>query len=325
MSDMLSNGNGIVYGGGFPHSAKYRLSELSKRGVWRTRFAPAPTGHLHLGHLVNVVYVWGIARAYGGHVILRIEDHDRVRSKAEYEASILEDLDWLGVLPDTSRTSSFREGASYYRQSDNSERYERALRKLSLEHNVYPCSCSRKEIALAIGADQAKELCYPGICRTKAVSPSDTFARRVEIDRTPVLFDDLVKGPISQTPAYQCGDVLLRDRHNQYTYQFAVVVDDMDHRVDLVIRGEDLLESTGRQCLIAEMLGRSTAPLFLHHALIRHPDGSKLSKSFGDTGIRELRSAGRTPEQLLGAAALAAGLIPSYKPILSSELGALFV
>ena len=117
------------------------------------------------------------------------------------------------------------------------------------------------------------------------------------------------RGTVTQVPAEQCGDLLLRDRNGNWTYQFAVVVDDMRHGVDLVIRGEDLLSSTGRQIRLARMLGRERPPVFLHHPLIRKPDGAKLSKSSGDTGIAELREAGVRPEAVLGEAAWLTGLI----------------
>ena len=120
---------------------------------------------------------------------------------------------------------------------------------------------------------------------------------------------DLLAGPLEQTPAEQCGDLLLRDRDGHWTYQFAVTVDDLRQGVTLVIRGADLLSSTGRQVLLAEMLGRTTPPVFLHHPLIMGPRGEKLSKSARDTGVRELRAQGVGPEDVIGRAAAAIGLI----------------
>lgn len=121
-------------------------------------------------------------------------------------------------------------------------------------------------------------------------------------------FEDLRLGAIEQTPADQCGDVLMRDRLSQWTYQFAVVVDDLDQGVDLVIRGEDLLASTGRQIQMARLLGREIPARFVHHPLIKREDGAKLSKSNRDTGIRDLRASGLSADQVLGRASAALGL-----------------
>lgn len=129
---------------------------------------------------------------------------------------------------------------------------------------------------------------------------------------------------MAQAPARQCGDLLLRDRAGNWTYQLAVVVDDLRHEVDLVIRGEDLLPSTGRQILLGRMLGRERPPMFLHHPLIRKENGAKLSKSSGDTGVRELRATGATPEAVLGLAAWSTGLLARAKPISAGELASLF-
>jgi glutamyl/glutaminyl-tRNA synthetase len=125
-------------------------------------------------------------------------------------------------------------------------------------------------------------------------------------------------------PAAQCGDLLLRDRLGQWTYQFAVVADDLRHGIDLVVRGEDLVESTGRQLLLARLLGRAAPAVFLHHPLIRKPGGEKLSKSSGDTGIRELRSAGVVPSAVLGRAAFLTGLRATDAPLAPGELANLF-
>ena len=137
-------------------------------------------------------------------------------------------------------------------------------------------------------------------------------------------FTDVRLREITQMPARQCGDLLLRDRTGNWTYQFAVVVDDLRHEVDLVIRGEDLLSSTGRQIMLGRMLGRERPPLFLHHPLIRNERGAKLSKSSGDTGVRELRGAGATPEAVLGDAAWRTGLLDRPRPLAAGELAALF-
>ena len=266
---------------------------LPARG-WRTRFAPAPTGYLHLGHLVNALHVWGIARAFGGTVVLRIEDHDRTRCRPEYERALLDDLEWLGFAPDVYDVPSFRADAEAHpaRQSNQESRYRAALDHLSARGLVYPCRCTRRDIAQVVPHRPGEEPRYPGTCRQAGVPPQDTFARRLWLDDTTWAFDDLRLGPLSQIPQQQCGDVLVRDRHAQWTYQFAVVVDDMAHDIDVVIRGEDLLASTGRQLQVASLLGRTCDIRFLHHTLLVHPDGSKLSKATHDTSLQEMRAGG---------------------------------
>ena len=291
---------------------------------WRTRFAPAPTGSLHLGHAVNAIYVWGLARAFGGQVILRIEDHDRARSRPEYELGILDDLDWLGLTPDIGSTEAFRSGAHPQRQSDNAARYEAALTQLDGVGLVYACDCSRRDIAQEVPDIFGEEMRYTGRCRAGGVDRATVKARRVYLSPGAESFDDLRLGPQSQAPATQCGDLLVRDRVGQWTYQFAVVVDDMEQDVDVVIRGEDLLQSTGRQIRLGRLLGRDRPPTFLHHPLVLKPDGSKLSKSAGDTGIRELREGGATPADVLGRAAALAGLVESPRALRASDLRSLF-
>ena len=266
-----------------------------------TRFAPAPTGHLHIGHVVNALHVWGIARAHRGRVLLRIEDHDGQRSRREYEASILEDLDWLGFVADEPPV----------RQSERGAIYERALARLRGQGLVYACECSRSDVVQAFRpasptSAPPQELWYPGTCANKGLAETPGRGIRVRLPRSEEHFDDLRLGPQMQVPADQCGDLLVRDRHGYWTYQFAATVDDMEQGITLVIRGMDLLQSTGRQIQLARMLGRSEPPAFYHHALVMKSADQKLSKSDRDTGIREMRAAGLTPEAVLKQARNAA-------------------
>ena len=290
---------------------------------WRTRFAPAPTGYLHLGHVVNAIHVWGMARAHHGLVVLRVEDHDRTRCRAVYERALLDDLDWLGFFPDVAPTSAFRAGATPHRQSDNDWRYAAAITALELRDRVYTCRCSRGDIARLVPDVANEEMRYPGTCRDLELPPDASMQRRVILDDEPERFFDLRVGPQEQRPAQQCGDLLVRDRLGQWTYQFAVTVDDLEDKIDLVIRGEDLLPSTGRQRALARLLGRKKSALFLHHPLIRKPGGEKLSKSAGDSGVRDLRRAGLTPAEVIGRAAKAAGLIENGS-LAAEDVGALF-
>ncbi|HEX7087689.1 MAG TPA: glutamate--tRNA ligase family protein [Vicinamibacterales bacterium] len=285
-----------------------------------TRFAPSPTGHLHLGHLVNAIYVWGAARASGGRVLLRIEDHDRERSRPEFERSILDDLAWLGLAADLPPVEAMAQDPAAARQSGRPERYEDALRRLEAQGLVYWCDCSRARIQRESGTSGG-ELRYDGRCRTRGLGPGPDRGVRVRMDPGVEHFDDLLLGAQAQDPSQQCGDVLVRDRVGQWTYQFAVTVDDTADGITHVIRGRDLLASTGRQIRLARLLGRETPPRFAHHPLLLGDDGAKLSKSRGDTGIRELRAAGLPPEEVLGRAAHAVGLVDRPRPISVSGLG----
>lgn len=312
------------------HSAAARtpraVAEVLPSG-FTTRFAPAPTGYLHLGHIVNAVWVWGLARARGGRVLLRIEDHDRGRCRPEYEFALLDDLDWLGLVPDGASTNDFRAGPHAQRQGDQPSRYSTALAALEAQGLTFACKCSRAEIARAVSGDpddDGVELRYPGICRERALDLNSTRARRVRMEPGTESFEDARLGPQADDPAAQCGDLLVRDRDGNFTYQFAVVIDDNAQGVNVVIRGEDLLSSTARQIRLARLLGRGSPPSFVHHPLVRHSDGRKLSKSAGDTGVRDLRAAGRTPQQLLGLAAHAGGLTPSMRPLELFDLAELF-
>jgi glutamyl-Q tRNA(Asp) synthetase len=308
----------------FPHPIPPQLATRLPKGRWRTRFAPAPTGYLHLGHVVNALHVWGVARAHGGEVLLRIEDHDRTRSRPEYEQALLEDLDWLGFHHDVGLIATPAREPSPYRQSDNDARYAEALARLDAQGLVYPCTCSRRDIAHLVGQRPNEEMRYPGTCRDRHIDPGVTLARRVRLEDEAQTFDDLRHGPVVQRPARETGDLLARDRAGDWSYQFAVVVDDIAHDIDVVIRGDDLLGSTGRQLQLAGLLGRTRSIRFLHHALLRHPDGTKLSKSNRDTGVRELRAAGMRPADVIGLAAHQGGLVTSVRAMGLEDVAGLF-
>jgi glutamyl-Q tRNA(Asp) synthetase len=274
--------------------------ERSLPRVSLTRFAPAPTGWLHLGHVLNAHYVWSTARRLGCRVLLRVEDHDRERCRLEYEADILDDLDWLGLVPDIYPTDCFRRGPCEGRQSDRGEVYRSAVAQLADKGFVYACDCSRKTLGQsAIGA---RERPYPGTCRDRHLPLTDGYGWRVRMDDTVEEFDDLLAGQQAQKPSEQCGDVLIRDRLGNWTYQFAATVDDTRQGIDLVIRGADLLDSTGRQIQLARLLGRDEPPIYMHHPLIMKTLDQKLSKSDRDTGIRRLREMGWTPDEVFAEA-----------------------
>ncbi len=282
------------------------------RGPSRTRFAPAPTGWLHLGHVANAVFVWGLARVAGAAVALRIEDHDRARCRPEYDAGLLEDLAWLGFLAD--------EGP--LRQRDDDEPYTAALDRLRGDTLVYGCDCSRTTFE-AWTAGHGRRWHGPGCpggCRHRAL---DGPTLRVALGGGSERWMDAIVGPCADEVAAG-GDPPIRDRAGNWTYLLSVVVDDLRNRVDLVVRGRDLLAATPDQIRLGRLLGREAPPTFAHHQLVRHADGRKLSKADGGTSVRDLRTAGRAPAVLIGDAALAVGLIDAPRPIEAAAVGELF-
>lgn len=273
-----------------------------------------------MGHAVNAVYVWSIARAFGGSVLLRIEDHDGRRARDVFDAAIRTDLAWLGLHADNAALGY----PETLRQRGEESAYEAAEAELTARAQLYACRCSRREIAAQQTSGADVEARYAGTCRDLGVPFAETPARRVRLDELTVTFDDLRHGVQSQVPQQQCGDLLVRDRHGQWTYQFAVVVDDLRHEIDLVIRGDDLLASTGRQWQLATLLHRTSLPTTLHHPLVTHADGRKLSKSQGDTGLAELRHAGWSGARMLGHAAWLGGLQESPEDLPAEELARLW-
>ena len=278
----------------------------------RTRFAPSPTGYLHLGHVAHILYVWGIAEILGGEVLLRIEDHDRQRSQRRYERELLHDLEWLGFEP----VNRLADESSSYRQSDCDEAFAHALRRLERGCPVYRCACTRKQLAAATGSETLGERRYPGTCRNAGHPASQPHGLRLawEPDTAAEVFTDGLLGPQRQEPREQCGDLLLRDRHGNWSYQFSVTVDDLRHGVDFVVRGEDLLQSTGRQLRLGRMLGAVKQPVFYHHPLVRDAQGAKLGKRQGSPSVSDLRRQGIRATAVLGEAAFGAGLIPEPRP-----------
>jgi glutamyl/glutaminyl-tRNA synthetase len=292
---------------------------------------------MHIGHVVNAIYVWGLARAVAGRVILRIEDHDRQRSRHDFERALLDDLDWLGFAADIYPADCYRRGACDGRQSERDATYRAALAPLIDAGLVYGCRCSRTALATwsASSADgDNTERRYPGTCRDEQIPLDEGVSWRLRMAPGVETFDDVLLGPQAQDPSTQCGDLLLRDRLGNWTYQCAVTIDDAAQNVTLVVRGEDLLPSTGRQIRLARLIGRATPPppppppptppRFVHHPLIMKSPTQKLSKSDGDTGIRDLRAAGWTSADVIGHAASLAGLTPKSTPLRPADLASLF-
>jgi glutamyl/glutaminyl-tRNA synthetase len=260
--------------------------------------------------VVNAAYVWGVTTARAGRVLLRVEDHDRARSRPDFEAAILEDLDWLGFVAEEPLV----------RQSERGHAYLQALNVLRAQGLVYVCACSRA--TMTTGAARGSP--YPGTCRDLALAETSARGLRIRLDPSIEPFDDQRLGPQEQRPFEQCGDLLARDRDGNWTYQFAATVDDYAQGVTLVIRGEDLLSSTGRQLQLARLLGRVDPPRFLHHALVMKSPPAKLSKTDGDTGVRHLRARGWSAERVIGRALALAGVIDSDRSISAGEVADLF-
>ena len=279
-----------------------------------TRFAPAPTGYLHLGHVANAIWVWGLAAATGSRVLLRIEDHDRERCRPEYDVAILEDLEWLG----------FEADAGPVRQSTDPAPYVAALDRLRNDGLVYPCDCSRSTFATwaASHGNSWQGRGCPRGCRMRDLVDDGALTLRIALGDGSERWNDVLVGPSGDDPS-AAGDLAIRDRQGNWTYGFAVVVDDMRQSISLVVRGEDLVEATAAQIRLGQLLGRRDPPVFAHHPLIRKPGGAKLSKANGDTGVRDLRMAGADPAHVIGLAAVAIGLVPEGRPLPLSEAGGL--
>ncbi len=290
-----------------------------------TRCAPSPTGYLHLGHILSMAFVYGISRAIGAKLVLRIEDHDRSRCRSEFEAAIYEDLAWFGFSFDDK--PMFKQ-KSFLRQSDRLERYENVLATLEKSKLVYYCDCSRAKIQqVAKDHDSARtdELWYPGTCRSRQRSEfTSAYGIRFIAPSKDVTFFDGIHGKNTQNPQQQCGDFLLKDRHGNFTYQFAVVVDDMDQGINLIIRGDDLLHATGRQIVFAEALGLTSHVQYVHHPLLVDETGKKLGKRFFSEAVAKRRANGERAEDLLGQALFLAGITKKQEPFQPVDLQHLF-
>ena len=273
----------------------------------KIRFAPSPTGYLHEGHLLSALYVWAASHKWNLQVHLRIEDHDRGRARDEYIRSIYEDLAWFGFRWDSQSIQSERESV-----------YRRALESLESRGLVYPCFCSRKQLEEENPKSETGEIVYHGKCLVRRERDAETgmpHNLRVVIPDKVIKWHDLRLGDFAENPKLQCGDFPIRDRDGQWTYQFAVCVDDIDEGITHVVRGEDLRNSTARQIALMELLGRSTPPLYLHHGLITDPTGKKLSKREKAHSLRQDRDSGVSAEELLGRVCFKGGLVPSPAPL----------
>lgn len=251
--------------------------------------------------------MWGIARAVGAKIILRIDDHDTQRSRKAFEQSILDDLAWLGFAADEGVRAV--DTPSPFRQSDCLQRYHQDLALLSRKKITYVCTCSRKQI-LHASSTEFDELHYKGSCREKRLSDSPQCSVRIIAPDHDYVFVDGWLGPQTQNIQQQCGDFTLRDRHGCFTYQFNAASDDVAQGVNLIIRGQDLTPSTGRQMFLKSELcpQKANTCVYLHHPLLTDDVGKKLSKRFFSEAIEKRRTEGATAESVIKEACNVSGI-----------------
>ena len=285
------------------------------------RFAPSPSGRIHLGNLLCCLLAWLSARQKGGKVVLRIEDLDTARCKRPYAEQMIEDLCWLGLTWDEGPGVGGPDGPYY--QSERTALYEQALEKLERMGLVYPCYCTRAELHAASAPHRsAGQAVYPGTCRHLTAAEREKKTRapatRLMVPDETWSFTDGHMGHYGENLLHECGDFLLRRSDGMFAYQLAVVVDDAAMGVTEVVRGSDLLSSTPRQLYLYDLLGLK-APEFIHFPLLLAPDGRRLSKRDADAGLDDLRFK-LTAEEILGRLAYLGGFNPTAQPKTAEEL-----
>ncbi|NML33032.1 tRNA glutamyl-Q(34) synthetase GluQRS [Paraburkholderia antibiotica] len=275
--------------------------------TYRGRFAPSPTGPLHFGSLVSALASWLDARAHRGAWLVRIEDIDGPRTVRGAAEAILATLECFGMHADETPLW----------QSQLTARYQQALADLKSAGFVYPCGCTRKEIADSLLHAHARNttLAYPGTCRDGLHGkPERAWRLRVpDGDAAAIIFDDRWQGPQTQNLATEVGDFVLRRADDQWAYQLAVVVDDADAGITHIVRGADLMDSTARQIYLQRCLGVAT-PAYLHVPVVTNEHGEKLSKQNGATALDSDR-----PLDALRAAATHLGLDLGSEPTRTLE------
>ncbi len=283
------------------------------------RLAPSPTGAQHLGNARTFLITWLAARSRGARLILRIEDIDSPRIKPGAAAQLIEDFSWLGLDWDTGPIV----------QTDRLPAYQAALAQLQAANLVYPCTCSRTDIAQAASAPHLEHEgpSYPGTCAHRRVVDAKSlgdqpYAWRFRVTESP-RFVDGFHGAVNLDLAQIGGDFVVWKAADSPAYQLAVVVDDLAMAITEVIRGDDLLPSTPRQLLLYQALG-GTPPQFVHVPLVVGPDGRRLAKRHGDTRLAALRAAGVTAEAVVGLLAWSCGWLDKVVPISARELLARF-
>ena len=283
------------------------------------RFAPSPSGRMHLGNLWSCLLAWLSARSVGGRMVLRLEDLDPDRCRQEYCDQVMRDLEWLGLDWDNEPVY----------QSRRSELYRAAFQALSAAGLVYPCYCTRAERLAASAPHRSDGLSvYNGRCRALTQAQREELSRtrrpawRIAVPDQQISFPDLCQGAYTENLARDCGDFILRRSDGVYAYQLAVVVDDADMGVTQVVRGSDLLSSAPRQLWLQQQLGLPH-PEYGHVPLLLAPDGRRLAKRDRDQELGQLQRQ-YAAQELVGLLAHAAGLIPEPVPVSPRDLLPLF-
>jgi len=288
------------------------------------RLAPSPTGQLHLGNIRTFMWAWLSARARNGRVIMRIEDLDSPRIKPGVAEKMLDDLKWLGFDWDEGpgATGSEENDWGAYIQTHRRAFYREIFDRLLKAGAIYPCVCTRGDIAAAQSAPHAgdHELRYPGTCRNRfSESEIAAFAAgglsssgrppawRLRVEPETIVFDDLLLGRCVANPYVEVGDFIVAKGPDNPAYQLAVVADDIAMNITEVVRGDDLVPSTARQLLIYRLLG-GTPPAYGHAPLIVGPDGMRLAKRHGEARIAHYRSQGIQPERIVSVLARWSGM-----------------
>lgn len=287
----------------------------------RGRFAPSPSGRMHLGNVFCALMAWLSARSAGGDMILRIEDLDPDRCRPEYAALLEADLRWLGLDWDAGGMD-----VPGYSQSQRTEIYAEYYRLLEKQELLYPCFCTRAQRAASAPHLSDGRVVYSGHCRELPLQEAERLralrspAVRLRVPDADFAFQDALLG--SRTGAYgEYGDFIVRRSDGVYAYQLAVVVDDALMGVTQVVRGRDLLDSTPQQILLYHLLG-FTPPSFCHIPLLLSPDGRRLSKRDRDLDLGKLRD--RRPEEIIGRLAVLGGLLEQYEPVRARDLVPVF-
>ena len=287
------------------------------------RYAPSPSGRMHLGNLCCCLLAWLSAKSQGGRVVLRIEDLDQARCPRKFAELLQQDLDWLGLAADEGGDKGGPHGPYY--QSERSGIYQQFYEILWKKGLVYPCFCSRSQLHAADAPHRSDgQVVYAGTCRN--LTPEQVAERsrrrppawRVKVPDETIGFTDGHLGYYQENLARDCGDFYLRRADGVFAYQLAVVVDDALMGVTQVVRGEDLLSSTPRQLWLYRTLGLP-APEFFHMPLLLAPDGRRLSKRDGDESLENLQ-AKYTPEEIIGRLAWVCGLQKAPDPRTPAEL-----
>ncbi|MBM7866786.1 tRNA glutamyl-Q(34) synthetase GluQRS [Heliobacterium gestii] len=291
------------------------------------RYAPSPTGQLHLGNARTALLAWLQIRRLGGLFILRMEDLDPSRSIPAYARQIIDDLRWLGL--DWDEGPDVGGPCGPYEQSRRQGFYDAVVARFQGEGRIFPCACSRKDLAELARAPHGlheEGPPYPGICRKLSPEAWEAKLRkkgqcayRFHVPAGILSFTDAVAGPVSQNVGETVGDFVVRRADGVTAYQLAVVVDDALMGVTHVLRGDDLLTSTPRQILLYQALGLPV-PAYCHVPLVLGPDGARLSKRHGDTAIAALREQGISPQKVVGFLAATSGLLPLPEPVHLQEL-----